>query len=277
MQLAWKNVGIVAREDDQKLWAEFREHCDAVFAKRQQAHTAYTAAMDESKNKAIALCVEAEQVLTLSGAELLEGAKKLSALSELFEAVGELPKANSRDLHLRFERALNQCEKRVAQQRARDKAQAWNHVLDAGDKIRLYRLAVVESSSEDECAARKHAVQTFIEAVQHWPKGGLQAIKAEMAKPAAIDLTTNENALRTLCIRAEILTETPTPAADHQFRRNYQVQRLMQGMGQGGGSVKEELDAMVLEWISVGATQSDVYAQLLERFTRCRDQHQKHQ
>lgn len=277
MQLAWKNVGIVAREDDQKLWAEFREHCDAVFAKRQQAHTAYTAAMDESKNKAIALCVEAEQVLTLSGAELLEGAKKLSALSELFEAVGELPKSNARDLHLRFERALNQCEKRVAQQRTRDKAQAWNHVLDAGDQIRLYRLAVIEGANEEECAARKKAVQTFIEAVQHWPKGGLQAVKAEMAKPGAIDLTANENALRTLCVRAEILTDTPTLAADHQFRRNYQVQRLMQGIGQGGGSIKEELDAMVLEWISVGVTKSDVYAPLLERFARCRDQHQKHQ
>jgi len=275
LQLAWKNVGIVARDDDQKLWAEFRQHCDAVFAKRQQQHGEYVTALDENKNRAVVLCVEAEQLLTLSGPALLEGAKKISALREIFDAIGELPKPSARDLQNRLERALEQCEQAITQQRARDKAKAWDNLLEAGDKIRLLRFASLTNASEDERAALKQAAQLFIDAVQHWPKSGLQAAKGELAKVGSTDIAGNEAALRTLCIRAEILTDTPTPPADHTFRRNYQVQRLMQGMGQARPSTKDELDAMVFEWIAVGATNNVVYAELLARFSRCRDQHQK--
>lgn len=279
LQIAWKNVGIVARDDDQKLWAEFRSACDAVFAKRQQAHTEFVSTLEDNRSKAIALCVEAEQVAALSGAELLEGVKKLSALSELFEAIGEQLKANARDLHSRFERALDRCEKRVAEQRARDKAQAWNNVLAASGKIREYRFAVSSQATAEESEALKQAAQVFIDSVPTWPKGGLQAVKAELAKTGVASIETNEAALRTLCIRAEILTDTATPESDQAFRRAYQLQRLMQGMGQGQahGSIKEELDAMVFEWLAVGVSRADVYAGLLVRFGACRAQHQKHQ
>lgn len=270
LQLAWKNVGIVAREDDQKLWKEFRKHCDAVFARRQQQHTEYEAALEENSNKAIALCEEAEQVLALSGPELPEGAKKLSALRETFNTIGELPKASVRDLQNRFDRALERFEGKVAQQRVRDKAQAWDNLLDAGDKVRLYRLA----GNAEQCAELKQAAQVFIDGVQHWPKGGLQAIRSELAKDGTTDIVANEAALRTLCIRAEILTDTPTPPADQQLRRDYQVQRLMQGMGQARGPVRDELDAMVLEWVGIGATSTPVYSELLARFNHCRNQHQ---
>lgn len=267
LQAKWTSIGIVAREDDQKLWAEFRQQCDAVFARRQQQHTEYVSSLGDAKRKAIALCEEAEQVLTLSGPELIEGTKKLSALSELFAAIGELPKADARALQNRFDRALNQCEKAVAAQRNRDKAQAWNTVLDAGDKIRAYRLAVMQGGDSESA---KQAALTFIEGVAHWPKGALQIVKAELDKPGSSDIAANESALRTLCIRAEILTETATPEADQQLRRNYQLQRLMKGLGQAPSSKQEELNAMVFEWIAVGATTDAVYAELLERFSRCR-------
>lgn len=263
LQQQWKNVGPVAHEDDQKLWTEFREQCDAVFAKKQQLHGEYVAGLEDSKSRAIALCEEAEQVVALSGHELIEGAKKLSALRELFDAIGELPRANARDIKSRFERALERCEKGVAAQRARDKAQAWDNVLLAGDKIRAYR------ASGDE--ALKQAAQVFIESVQHWPKNGLQAVKAELAKTSAGDIAVNELALKTLCVRAEILTDSSTPEVDQAFRRNYQLQRLMKGMGQAPPSTKDELDAMVFEWVAVGVTSDTVHAELLARFSRCRE------
>ncbi|MBC7985035.1 MAG: DUF349 domain-containing protein, partial [Candidatus Obscuribacterales bacterium] len=273
LQSKWTTIGIVAREDDQKLWAEFRQQCDAVFAKRQQQQTEYVSSLGEAKRKAVALCEEAEQVLALSGAELVEGAKKLSALAELFEAVGELPKADARALQTRFERALTQCEKTVAAQRARDKAQAWSTVLDAGGRIRLYRLAVIQNNAtqdKDGHESAKQAAIDFIDSVSHWPKGALQILKNELAKTGVADIAANENALRTLCIRAEILTETPTPEADQAFRRNYQLQRLMKGLDHSSTSKQEELNAMVFDWIGIGATSDAVYGELLDRFNRCR-------
>jgi hypothetical protein len=76
--------------------------------------------------------------------------------------------------------------------------------------------------------------------------------------------------LRTLCIRAEILTDLPTPAEDQALRREYQVQRLIQGLGQGITADEKQLDAMTIEWIAIGPTDDATYLALLERFKRCR-------
>lgn len=268
LQAEWKDIGAVARDNEQKLWEEFRKHCDAVFAKRQQQHTEHKASLDASKDQAIALCAEAERIATLDGAEFIEGLKTLPALREAFAALGELPRAQARDLQNRFDRALNNCERKLSEQRARDKARAWDNVLAAGDKLRAYRLAVLQSSSDVETL--KADVQTYIESVQHWPKGALQIVKAELAKTGSADLAANENALRTLCIRAEILTGVATPESDQAFRRNYQMQLLKQTMGQGQASSKDAFDTMVLEWIAIGPASDEIYASLLERFNRCR-------
>jgi hypothetical protein len=76
--------------------------------------------------------------------------------------------------------------------------------------------------------------------------------------------------LRTLCIRAEILSDIPTPPEDQALRRDYQVQRLIQNMGQGISADETQLDTMALEWIGVGPAEEATYAPLLERFKRCR-------
>jgi hypothetical protein len=76
--------------------------------------------------------------------------------------------------------------------------------------------------------------------------------------------------LRMLCIRAEILTDRPTPAADQPLRRQYQVERLVQSMGQGITADESQLDALALEWLRVGPTEEGTYLPLLERFRRCR-------
>jgi hypothetical protein len=119
----------------------------------------------------------------------------------------------------------------------------------------------VESAERE---ALKQAAEAFIASVQHWPKGGLQALNESVAKACPlsdIDCSANEKALRMLCIRCEVHSELPTPSEDEPMRREYQVQRLMQGMGS---------DALALEWIRVGAVSPAVYDNLLTRFVRCR-------
>ena len=270
LQLNWQEIGLVAHEDSQRLWEEFRQHCDAVFARRQQQHTEYVAALGVNSGKAIGLCEEAEQVLTLSGPELLEATKKLPALREAFEAIDDLPRDQARGLRGRFETALDQCQKQVAQLRAREKSQAWEQVLEAANRIRLYRLAAAAGAASEECAARKADAQGYIDGISQWPKGALQALRAALVQPGSPDIAANEAALRTLCIRAELLTDTPTPAGDAAFRRDYQLQQLLKGLGQARAASNLELEAMVFEWLAVGATSDALYAQLLERFRNCR-------
>jgi Domain of Unknown Function (DUF349) len=273
LQSLWKETPPGPRDLDQRLWNEFRELCDAVYKKRQQAFAEYTAALEANKAQAVALCEEAERVAGLSGALLLEGAAKIPDWRSAFEALGEMPRAEARGLQSRFERALDLCEARVAGQRERDEEQLFVDLFEAARHIQSYRWAVAQNAEPFEREALRQAAEAFIASVQHWPKGGLQAIGDTLAAARSMtgaDIEASEKALRTLCIRCEIHSESPTPPEDEALRREYQVQRLMRGMGQGSRADEGDWDALALEWIRGGAVAPATYEMLKARFMRCR-------
>jgi hypothetical protein len=138
--------------------------------------------------------------------------------------------------------------------------------------VRAYGLAATRGLDPEQLDVLKGAAETCIASVQRWPKGGLAALKKGLAGERSADLAANEAALRMLCIRAEILTGMPTPAEDQALRREYQLQRLAQSMGQGLRADETQLDTMALEWASVGPVEDVTYEPLLQRFRRCRDQ-----
>ena len=80
----------------------------------------------------------------------------------------------------------------------------------------------------------------------------------------------NEQALKRLCIRAEILSDRPTPDEDKSLRMQYQMSRLQQGLGQKSPDKSVEMNAMVFEWVAVGPVSTEIYQPLLERFQQCR-------
>jgi Domain of Unknown Function (DUF349) len=270
LQQKWKSVGLVPRAEDQQLWEEFRQHCDALFQKRQQARTDYNSGLEANKSKAVLLCAELEQIAALSGSELLESVKKLPDLNLAFEAIGEFPKAEARELRRRFERGQERCEKAVAQQQAHAAERSWSDLLDAANRVRAYRLGVARNADAGERDLLRQAAETYIAGVGRWPKGGLEVIKQGLAREDSSDIAANEVALRKLCIRAEILTDRPTPPEDQALRRDYQMQRLVQGMGQGVTADETQLDTMAIEWVGVGPTEEATYLHLLERFKECR-------
>lgn len=271
LQQQWRAVGPVPRAQDQRLWEEFRQQCDAIFQKRQHEFADYSAGLEANKAKAIALCEEVAGIAALSGAELLEGVQKLSDLRLAFESVGDLPRADARGLHDRFERALDRCEAAVARQRTSDVERSWENLFAAADRVRAYRYAVARDADSSERETLKKEAEDYIAGVSRWPAGALEVLRKELARDGGGDFASNEKALRMLCIRAEILTDTPTPSEDQSLRREYQVQRLISNMGQGSKTDGSELDALALEWIAIGPTDERAYKPLLERFVRCRE------
>jgi hypothetical protein len=273
LQILWKETGPAPRDQDQSLWSEFRELCDAVYQKRQQAYAEYSAGLEATKVKAVALCEEGERIAALSGAALLEGRAKLAELRTAFDALDEMPRGDARGLQDRFERAVDLCEARIAQQQLRDAEQSFHNLFEAGRHIRAYDWAASRNADVSEQETLKQAAETFIASVQHWPKGGLQAVKEALANAGSVsdaDSADRERSLRMLCIRCEIYGEMPTPPEDEALRREYQVQRLVQGMGQGRHADDGDWDAMTLEWIRIGAISPAIHESLQSRFVRCR-------
>lgn len=276
LQQKWQTVGPVPREADQRLWAEFRQHVDAVFQKRQQESAAYTAGLENNKAQAIALCEQIEKIATLEGTELLESAGTLANLRSAFEALGEFPRANTRELRNRFDQALERYKKAVSRQHARDAERGWNNLFEAANHVRAYKLAMARNLDADQLSTLKATAETYIASVQRWPKSALATLNEELkqglAREHSADLAANEAALKMLCIRAEMLTDMPTPPEDQPLRREYQLKRLVQSMGQGLRADEMPLDAMAIEWVRVGPVEDSAYEPLLQRFRRCRDQ-----
>jgi hypothetical protein len=272
LQLKWKEVGPSERDLERRLWEEFRENCDAVFQKRQQVHAEYTAGLAASKTQAVVLCEEAERVAALSGAALLEGAGKIAQWRAAFESLGEMPRAEQRALHDRFERALARCQAQVAKHRTLEKERSFTHLLEAAGHVQAYGWAVAQDAAVADREVLKQSAEAFIAGVQQWPKGGAQALKEAWAKSeagAGLETAAQEAALKMLCIRAEIVTDRPTPPEDHPLRREYQVQRLVQRMVLNESP--DDLDALALAWARVGPVPAVTLAPLLARFLRCRE------
>jgi Domain of Unknown Function (DUF349) len=270
LQQKWKAVGLVPHEAGQRLWEEFRQHCDAVFQKRQQEFAEYNAALEVNKAKATSLCEELEQIGALSGPQLLQSAAKLAELGPAFEAIGEFPKTDARGLRVRFERALAGCEAALGRERATEVERSWSSLFDAANLVRAYRLTVARDGDVTERESLRQAAESCIASAGQAPKGALEALRRTLASEADSDPAANEAQLRKLCIRAEILSGSATPAEDQGLRREYQVQRLMQSMGQGVSADDTQLDALAIEWLQVGPVEAAPYAALLERFKRCR-------
>lgn len=273
LQLLWKSIGVAQRDQEQRLWDEFREQCDAVFQKRQQVHAEFAAGLEANKRQAATLCEEAEQLAALSGTAFLEGVAKIPQWRTDFDALAAVPRADLRGLRDRFERALTRCQVLVSQMRERDKERSFTNLLEAARLIHAYGWAVAQGGASSDLEGLKQAAEIFIAGVQQWPKGGAQALKEAWVKAHASsdsDVVANETALRMLCIRSEILTDRPTPPEDHTLRRVYQVQRLVRSMGQRNEDSADDLDAFGLAWVRVGPVSAATHETLLARFLRCR-------
>jgi hypothetical protein len=72
-----------------------------------------------------------------------------------------------------------------------------------------------------------------------------------------------------LCIRVEILADLPTPPEDQALRREYQMRRLVERMGQRSEAAQDDFESLVLEWVRAGGgVAPPTYESLLGRFRR---------
>ena len=272
LHVRWKEIGPASRDQSQALWDEFRDLCDAVYRRRDQADALYAAAVAATKTQAITLCEQIEQAGSAPVADRAAAKAKTTEWRAAFEALGELPRADARGLQDRFERAVSRYETSLAEQDRKDSEAAMPRLFEAGQHIRIYERAVLQNAELAEREALRSTADAFIAGVKRWPKGGLQAVKQALARAASAsdpDYAARETALRELCVRAEILSSTPTPPEDEALRRAYQLDLLMKGMGQVSAIDDRDWDAMLVEWIGIGAIAPEAHADLERRFMGC--------
>ena len=267
LQAQWKQVGVVARKQEQKLWRLFRVSCDTVFAQRQQQSVEFKAELNAHKATAEALTNEVKTLTQLSDKELLDARSRVTECKREFSAVGNLPKNASVAINQHFHSAITTFETAITNQLTLAKAQVWDNLFTACDMIRLSQIATDTTESESLLQTAKD----FIDSVEQWPKNGRHALGKKIALGhSSSGSDDHQKALRLLCIRAEILADQDTPAEDKALRMEYQVSRLQQGFGQNSSPSGIGIKDLILEWVASGAVPTDIYQSLLARFNNCR-------
>ncbi len=271
LQAQWRDAGPLPREQDQSLWSEFRELCDAIYKKREDAVTQFAANLQAAKAQAVALCAAIEAAILEAPPTRAEGNAQVLEWRAASDAIGELPGADARALRDRFERGLAKYDGLLAQQGRRDADAALENLFVAANHVRAYERAVDLGAQDAGREALKGAAEQFISAVPRWPAGGLAAIRGALgrAEVASPDDGSRERALRMLCIRGELFGSTPTPAEDEALRREYQMRQLMQSMGQGSQTDERDWNSMLLEWVGIRAIAADPHAAFERRFRHC--------
>jgi len=275
LQRAWKAVGIVPRPQDNSLWEAFRRNCDAVFERSSQAWAAQGAALEANQARATGLCEELERIAGLTGEPLASSVKQVDELLAEFDAL-ELPRASARALSQRFRQATDRFAHAMRRHREEAASRGWTDLFAAAAQVRAYALATATGQSPDDCEALRASAASAVAGLAHAPKAMRavleQRFEATAAGTVSADLAANEAALRLLCIRAELLTDTPTPEEDLPLRRDYQMQRLVASMGRGERPTPADLDDLAREWLAVGPVAMALHDALFARFGRSANQ-----
>jgi hypothetical protein len=280
LQVQWKSTGPVPHAQSQLLWDEFRSQCNAVFERRQQELAQQNATLEQAKSAAEHLCGQMELACQQGPADRPSGEARLREWQEAFQSLGELPRNEARTLRERFQRTMAKYESQIAGLAQRDAEAVEANVLAAAGHVRAYQRAVVQG--DETRHELKMAAETFIAGVPRWPDKAIpQALRQSLARTETEEFTrcddaARERALRQLCVRAEILSDTATPPEDAGLRREVEMQLLRQGLGQARQADDRAWNAMRLEWLGLAAAEAEVHDQLEQRLLRCLKRRRRH-
>jgi exonuclease SbcC len=258
LQTNWKTIGRTWFKEDQSLWNEFRQACDAVFAKRQQEFDAVQAERQTILDKAQELVAE---VINLGKQDNVTEIKtRLDEIQKQFSEL-QLPRDKVKALESAMHKAAASVKEHIQQLHAAREKNRWQSIYDLAKQISNYEIAcVADQSSEEESNAIAEAVNNNAD----WPKAISLALQTRLNNAknlTSADVSESNHQLRQLVMRADILAGRESPEDERPARMAYQIQQMQQGFG------KREVNFSDLqqEWFATPALSAD-YDQLLARF-----------
>ena len=216
IQRDWKEIDMTPISVDHKLWKKLRAACDAVFARLDQQRDQHNAEIDACVKQAESLRDQARTLLDSDDdQQRLHLKKDLSELKQQFRGI-ELPGSVQQRLGKDFQTIESQARDVVNDIRARQEQAQWQYLLE---KIKACAL----KTTDEDTATSRWAKQGEL------PKGiDPQVLETFWHQGPGEG---NEKQLREACIALEILGEIESPAEDKKARMNYQMKRLVEGMG----------------------------------------------
>ena len=249
LQTTWKTIGITEQRKDQKMWSQFREHCDALFARREEQSQVQREAYQAHAREGRELIQKIRDA-----ASTKDGGALINNLRAEFEQLDGIDHKLQKD----FDSACNDLRRARSQKKELAVTQ---ELAEARRRTELCRQ--VESGTPhdslidqwDDSFVMNETVTTAL--TQRW-----QAAVANNVQPE--EQSANLTRAELLCVRMEILAAVESPPAARELRLRCQVEDLNQKHRGAEPAVSgfSQLTTMQTDWYSLGtmpAGQSDLF------------------
>jgi exonuclease SbcC len=236
IQRDWKEIGMTPVSVDRKLWKKFRAACDAVFARLDEQRDQHNAEIDACVKQAESLRDQARALLDSDDdGQRLHLKRDLSELKQQFRGI-ELPHGVQQRLGKDFQNFESRARDVVNDFRIGQEQAQWQSLLD---KIKACALKPTDEDTATSLWAKEGDLPKGIDSQtleSFWQQGPSEG---------------NEEQLREACIALEIHGEIESPAEDKKARMNYQMKRLVEGMGSRQAQPEHSLQLSINDFISL--------------------------
>ena len=271
LQRQWKDTGLVARKDENKLWKRFRGACDGIFERRDSERKAANEERTKNLEEANHIIELIEHLSDSESHSIADSQKEFRDLQQRFSDVGSMPKEHYEDAHKRYKAVCDQYAEGIQVAKASARRAGVARVWQVMAELDAFEDKCISESQMDllgdelgqdvqEDAAVKVGLPVRYEQLKQIASGG--------EKPSSDQLQNNTEQLRALCIQLEIAAGVDSPSEDQSTRMELQVSRLSNGFGQGeqGKAVSEQVLKLQRQWCEVGPAVSAERAKYTQRF-----------
>jgi len=284
LQKQWQTTVPGKRQQEDAIWKEFRDACDAVFARRRQQQDERQEAQQNNKARKQQLCEWLESLSATTIDALPDAERQVHKAASEWEETGPAAKGDQAALEQRFSRArqafdahrqaLREAQQQTQLEQLRAKAALCLEVeqlLEQPDQeLARNRLQAIDEHWNAQSALGDDATEQLIQ--QRYARAQKAVLAGgEEHQRLATELSANLARRQDLCLRMEILAGVESPPEDRQARLQLQTHRLAGAIGKGVGDIVGTRAKLEHDWYLFGAAPAAQQAMLQQRFDTARD------
>ena len=292
LQGDWKKVGLTQHQKGRQQWKEFRAHCDAIFARRDQQRNDKIADQQSQAQQADEICQALETLIRKDYREIIAGQKSLNQFRAQLDSLPHIPSNQRKGIDQRFNRLNEEFALALTTAKQQQLLDSLNTARQAAELCQ--QLECLLELENDSSAQDKKLEPLLEKIVAEWPeefknidRQWQTAINArfENAKESVANLIANSEMrpskseqeintemeqLENLCIGMEILSNVESPVEAQSKRMAYQVNRLASGIGQSKQHQTDQQQMINLElnWLQQPWINTAKHADLQQRYER---------
>lgn len=262
LQAQWRELGRAKQSHEQSLWRQFRKHCDAIFERRKQENDAEKDEREANKVEASTLIARLHELAGLSGETFRNARPEIDEKIEAFRQLGQFPREDAKPLQQAFRKVEDKLKDAIKREQMTSRFDAWKSILTT------FRTLIACELDANADAARQDTralIEAQLDEIRKCPAPIIEKFESRIAAPPAAAEQTGLEALRRLCVQAEIINEKETPEADRQLRLQYQVDQLKHGLGRQNPYLNMDFETFMLSWLELPPLPPSLYEPMEQR------------